>query len=223
VRFFKAATQRQTQSSSSSASNKSWTLTTILPAPYRTSTILPPPRAPSSFTEATYIGLYTFIISLITLSGGSIPEQKLDRYLRRVNADSYTPIDRTDALLARLVKDGYLIKNRDVDGGEEVIEYFVGARGKIEVGDMGVAGLTKKVYGFEEEEGGGGPEREEFDAKLKRSLGLKEMAVKKDENGVAASASGSGSGNRDGGGRKGHGNARGRRHNDDEDMEDESD
>jgi hypothetical protein len=33
-------------------------------------------------------------------------------------------------------------KTREMDGGEEVIEYVLGPRGKIEVGTSGVAGLV---------------------------------------------------------------------------------
>lgn len=91
----------------------------------------------------------------------------------------YTPIDRTDRLIQRLCKDGYLVRNRETDGGEEVIEYMVGPRGKIEVGESGVAGLVREVYGRP------GPttttgevrngtqqneEEDEFERRLERSL-----------------------------------------------------
>ncbi|WEW55253.1 hypothetical protein PRK78_000682 [Emydomyces testavorans] len=161
-----------------STSSKTWTLVSTLPPAYRIPEILPPSKAPSSALESSYVALYTFIISLISLSGGCIAEQKLDRYLRRVNADSYTPLDRTEKLLARLCKEGYLVRNRDVDGGEEVIEYLVGPRGKIEVGVGGVAGLVGEVYGFGRVNAvqGGVDEAamEEFEQKLRRSLGIKE-------------------------------------------------
>jgi DNA-binding PadR family transcriptional regulator len=119
----------------------------ILPSAFRVPEILPPAKAPSVFSESTYTALYTFLISLITLSGGSIQEQKLDRYLQRTNTDQYTPVDRTDRLLQRMCKDGYLVRNREMDGGEEVIEYMVGPRGKTEVGESGVSGLVRTVYG----------------------------------------------------------------------------
>lgn len=119
----------------------------VLPSAFRVPDILPPAKAPSVFTESTYTALYTFLISLITLSGGSIQEQKLDRYLQRTNTDQYTPVDRTDRLLQRMCKDGYLIRNREMDGGEEIIEYMVGPRGKTEVGESGVSGLVREVYG----------------------------------------------------------------------------
>ncbi|PGG97262.1 hypothetical protein GX51_07413 [Blastomyces parvus] len=167
--------------------SKTWTVVSTLPPAYRTPTILPPTRAPSSTTESTYTAIYTFIISTILLSGGSIREQKLDRLLRRVNADNFTPIDRTDKLLARLCKEGYIVRNREMDGGEEVVEYLVGPRGKVEVGVVGVSGLAREVYGFGEGggsntnggDGGGAPvrnqeEMEAFEKRLKRSLGIME-------------------------------------------------
>lgn len=70
-----------------------------------------------------------------------------------------------------MCKEGYLVRNREMDGGEEVIEYMVGPRGKVEVGETGVAGLVRKVYGrtasVEENgtEAGG-----DFEKRLDRSL-----------------------------------------------------
>ncbi|KAE8406940.1 MAGE family-domain-containing protein [Aspergillus pseudonomiae] len=150
-----------------SSTNKSWIVGSTLPAAYRRPEILPPTKAP---WESTYTGLYSFIIAVIMLNGGSLPEQKLDRYLARTNADTYTPIDRTDRLLARMCRDGYLVRMREMDGGEEVIEYMVGPRGKMEVGAAGVAGLVREVYG-----GGNGTaeQREDFEGRLARSLGMK--------------------------------------------------
>ncbi|OKL60571.1 hypothetical protein UA08_04125 [Talaromyces atroroseus] len=156
-----------------STATKSWIVMSTLPSAFRTPEILPPSKAPTSFTESTYTALYTFIISIITLSGGSVLEQKLDRYLMRTNIEQYTPVDRTDRLLQRLCKEGYLIRNKEMDGGEEVIEYMVGPRGKIEVGESGVSGLVRKVYGRDAsstniaEESGS----DDFEARLARSVG----------------------------------------------------
>ncbi|KAL2014779.1 hypothetical protein VTN00DRAFT_2304 [Thermoascus crustaceus] len=194
------AAQRTEKPSSASTSNKSWILTSTLPREYRTPTILPPTKAPSSFTESSYTALYTFLIAVITLNGGTIPEQKLDRYLKRTNTDTYTPVDRTDRLIQRLIKDGYLVRNREMDGGEEVIEYMVGPRGKVEVGEKGVAGLVREVYGRPDPAslaaagGGGGTqngrtaeqqeEMEEFERRLERSIGTRRRrAAEVDGNG----------------------------------------
>ncbi|KAK2743676.1 hypothetical protein FQN57_004785 [Myotisia sp. PD_48] len=173
------------------ASSKTWTVVSTLPTAYKAPEILPPPKVPSSTSESIYVALYTFIISLIMLSGGSIAEQKLDRYLRRVKAETYTPVDNTERLLARLCKEGYLVRNRDIDTGEEVVEYYVGPRGKIEVGRGGVSGLVREVYGFTSTgrpiEGRGGrhgnqrdTELEDFEGRLKRSLGIR-TTVKQEE------------------------------------------
>ncbi|KAJ5993005.1 MAGE protein [Penicillium sp. IBT 35674x] len=131
-----------------STSNKSWNLSTTLPLEYRNPSILVPTKAPSISTESTYTALYSFIIAVIKLNGDRLPEQKLERYLARMNLDQYTPIDKTDKLLQRLCKEGYIVRNREVEGGEETIEYLVGQRGKVEVGSSGVAGLVREVYGY---------------------------------------------------------------------------
>ncbi|KAE8333084.1 MAGE family-domain-containing protein [Aspergillus sergii] len=157
-----------------SSTSKSWIVGSTLPAEYRSPEILPPTKAP---WESTYTGLYSFIIAVIMLNGGSLPEQKLDRYLARTNADTYTPIDRTDRLLQRMCKEGYLVRTREMDGGEELIEYMVGPRGKMEVGTAGVAGLVREVYGVGNTE----EQREDFEGRLARSLGIKAPEPREEE------------------------------------------
>ncbi|KAJ5500448.1 hypothetical protein LT330_002101 [Penicillium expansum] len=165
-----------------SSANKSWIVTSTLPLPYRSPDILIPTKAPSLYIESTYTGLYSFIIAVILLNGGSLAEQKLDRYLARTNAEVGTPVDPTDKLLQRLCKEGYIIKTREMDGGEEVIEYVLGPRGKIEVGTSGVAGLVRTVYGKEKGDHAGltqlqKEELEDFEGKLGRSLGIEPATV----------------------------------------------
>ena len=170
-------------------------MTSALPSEYRKAEILTPARAP---LESTYTGIYTFLIAVILLNGGSLPEQKLDRYLSRMNADTYTPVDRTDRLMQRLCKEGYLVRTREMDGGEEIIEYILGPRGKIEVGTGGVAGLVREVYGRQGavddgDEGMTVAERnshEDFEARLASSLGTKRAAKRQVENGAGAGRSG---------------------------------
>ncbi|OOQ82206.1 hypothetical protein PEBR_39925 [Penicillium brasilianum] len=173
-----------------SASTKSWILTSTLPAAYRSPAIIPPTRAPSTTTESTYTALYSFIIAIILLNGGSLGEQKLSRYLRRMNAEDYTPIDKTDKLLARLCREGYLVRTREMDGGEEVIEFMVGPRGKVEVGTSGVAGLVREVYGRGRDSGANGEDdstqieremRADFEARLRRSLGIAGVQEEEEE------------------------------------------
>jgi melanoma-associated antigen len=100
------------------------------------------------------------------LNNGSLPEAKLERYLKRANADQWTPILSTEKLLQKLSKEGYLEKRRDTSGGEEIIEWVVGPRGKIEVGETGVQGFVRAVYEKS------GQDDEELGRKLERSLGL---------------------------------------------------
>ena len=127
--------QRSQAQSQGSTTSKSWVLCSSLPAKYRDAAVLEPSMVPTSELEAAYTGLYSFLIAVITLSGGQLAEAKLDRYLRRVNADQSTPVDKTEKALARMVKEGYLHRSKETVNGEEVVEYFVGPRGKVEVGE----------------------------------------------------------------------------------------
>ncbi|KAJ9637323.1 hypothetical protein H2201_001718 [Coniosporium apollinis] len=169
-------------------SSNAWVLTSTLPSKFKTPAILPPPRIPTSATESAYVALYTFIISVIYLAGGQLPEEKLERYLKRTNADQTTPVDKTDKLLNRLIKEGYIVRNKDTSGGEEIMEYMVGPRGKVEVGEQGVAGLVRTVYG----EGA----TEELEKRIERSLGLGErnrvVAATATANGTPAEGRGRG-------------------------------
>ena len=142
-------------------------LTSTLPAKFKQPHILPPSQIPTADTESAYTGLYTFIVSIILLSGGQISESKLMRFLRRTNADQSTPIDKTDKLLDRLVREGYIVRIKDNSSGEESVDYTVGPRGKVEIGAQGAAAMVKQVYG----EGAD----EDLDRKLARSLGLNEV------------------------------------------------
>ena len=136
--------------------------------------ILTPSRIPSNGIEAAYTGLYTFIISIILLSPrGSIPESRLERHLKRVNADNYVLNgEKTEKVLKRMEREGYIVKVRERDGGgEESVDYIIGPRGKAEVGERGVAGVIRKVYGKKD------LEADELEKKLVRSLG--EAAIEK--------------------------------------------
>jgi len=134
-------------SGSASAASKSWILRSTLPEKYRIPEILPPPKVPTQEMEAAYVGLYSFIVGVIMLGGGRLPEAKLERYLKRTNADQSTPVDSRDKLLARMEREGYIQRAREMNAGEETVEYLVGPRGKMEIGEAGVAGFVKAVYG----------------------------------------------------------------------------
>ncbi|KAL8647817.1 MAG: hypothetical protein Q9210_005338 [Variospora velana] len=163
----RAAQRTQTQNTLSSSS-KSYILTSTIPASLRTPTILPPPAVPTSASESAYVGLYTFILALIYISPGqSIPESRLEKQLKRMNADNYVLSgEKTEKVLKKMEKEGYILKVRERDGGgEETVDYMVGPRGKAEVGEKGVAGLIRKVWGKL------GPERVDLERRLVRSLG----------------------------------------------------
>ncbi|KAF2433963.1 MAGE-domain-containing protein [Tothia fuscella] len=144
---------------------KYYSLASTLPDKYRTALIMPPPRVPTSEEEATYVGLYTFIVSLIYLKGGNLDEAILDRTLQRVNADQSTPLGKTDELIKRMRKDGYITYIKDVRGDEDIGSYMVGPRAKTEIGGEGVGNLVRTVYGSNTEVAG-------LDKRLEKSLGI---------------------------------------------------
>lgn len=57
--------------------------------------------------------------------------------------------ETTPKMLARMTKDGYIVKTKEqiANGQEEITEWRVGPRGKVEVGNKGVKGLVEHVYG----------------------------------------------------------------------------
>ena len=133
--------------------------------------------------ESQYTGLYSFVVSLILLSGGTLPDNRLERYLRRANieevasANSYNIMagsDKTEKLLKRMERDGYIIKIRDNSSGEETIEWIVGPRGKTEIGSEGVKGMVRTVYGEE-------ANANELNRRLERSLGVSETRARQPE------------------------------------------
>ncbi|KAK5046630.1 hypothetical protein LTR84_007391 [Exophiala bonariae] len=176
-----------TQTKTSTSTTKSWILISVLPPSYKTNpVIIQPAKAPDIGTESSWTAFYTLVISLIYLNNNSLPDQKLSRYLRRLNADTNTPFGMLDKVLQRMQKEGYIEKRRDTVMGEEVTEWFVGPRGKVEVGIRGVTGLVKSVYGHgavplfkrqdeetEEATAVVKVELDELNGKLSRSLGVK--------------------------------------------------
>ena len=139
-------------------------LRNALPDSFRTPATLAPPQAPTSELESVYVGLYTMVIALISLSGGVLSEAKLDRFLKRMNANESTPLDSTEEMLKRMVKEGYLAKVRDTTAGDDLVDYHVGPRGKVEVGEEAVASMVRRVYS--------GASLDDLDERLNRSLGI---------------------------------------------------
>lgn len=144
-----------------------WVLQTTVPEQYRIPEVIGPSRRPAKAEDdraAAYVGLYTMVIALITIAGGRLPEGKLSRALKRMNAEQTTPVDTTDKTLALMIKDGYIAKVRESVGGDETLDYIVGPRGKVEVGREGFADVIRAIYGDSDEEA------EELEKKIKRTL-----------------------------------------------------
>ena len=172
----RAAQRSGTQGSSTS---NAYILTSILPARYRKPSVLRPSQIPSSGAEASYVGLTTFILALIYLSPSqTISESRLEKHLKRMNADNYVLAgEKTEKVLKRMERESYIVKVRERDmGGEESVEYVIGSRGKVEVGERGVAGLVKAVYGKKD------AEADELERRLVRSLG--DVVLEKKKNSV---------------------------------------
>ena len=161
----RAAQRSGTQGSSTS---NAYILTSTLPARYRKPSVLRPSQIPSTGAEASYVGLTTFILALIYLSPSQTSsESRLEKHLKRMNADNYVLAgEKTEKVLKRMERENYIVKVRERDGGgEESVEYVIGSRGKVEVGERGVAGLVKAVYGKKD------AEADELERRLVRSLG----------------------------------------------------
>lgn len=161
----RAAQRSGTQGASSS---NAYILTSTLPARYRNASVLQPPQISSTGAEASYVGLTTFILALIYLSPSqTLSESRLEKHLKRMNADNYVLAgEKTEKVLKRMERENYIIKVRERDGGgEESVEYVIGPRGKVEVGERGVAGLVRGVYGKKD------AEADELDRRLARILG----------------------------------------------------
>lgn len=169
LRDRRAAAQRGGAGKGSS----SYVLVSILRRDMRIPEVVAPSLMPTAKDEASYVGLYTFIISCIALSGGSISNEKLLRNLRRLNAEENTPVDTTENMLAKMVRQGYVVRHKDSTSGDEAVNWMVGPRGKIEVGDGGVKGLVKAVYG------GNAPV--DLGERLHVSLGTREASAEREE------------------------------------------
>ncbi|KAF1924036.1 MAGE-domain-containing protein [Didymella exigua CBS 183.55] len=151
---------------SQSRASGMWVLQTTVPAQYRLAPAIGPARRADGAEDdaaAAYVGLYTMVIALVTIGGGRLPEGKLDRALRRMNAEQTTPVGTKDATLALMVRDGYIVKVREAVGGDETVDYMVGPRGKVEVGAEGFAQLIRAMYGDDGDVG-------DVEGKIKRTL-----------------------------------------------------
>ncbi|RGP78655.1 non-structural maintenance of chromosome element 3 [Fusarium longipes] len=163
----------------------SYILTSTLPEAYRTAVILGPSKTPSADDEATYAAFYTLVITLILLSGGELSEQKLKRHLSRMNADQNVSMDKTEIILKKMERQGYVIKRVERpplgQDGEHTTTWHVGPRGKEEVGLGGVMGMTREVYGESWDE--------EMEKKMRASLNIRQPQQNIESEGADAEAS----------------------------------
>ncbi|OAA45058.1 MAGE protein [Metarhizium rileyi] len=146
----------------------SYILTSTLPDDYRIAAIIKPSQIPTSDDEATYAAFYTLVVSFIWLNGGELSEQKLRRYLLRLNADQNVSSEKTEITLKKMEKHGYVVKRTERpplgQDGDQTITWHVGPRGKEEIGLDGVIGLVRELYGVSSDD---------LEKKLRASLGIK--------------------------------------------------
>ncbi|KAI5814731.1 MAGE family-domain-containing protein, partial [Pyronema omphalodes] len=139
----KLSQRRAAASSSSTATSKNYILTSILPSEYRIPSIM----SPASFQDSTYLGLVSFVVALVYQNGRVLPQNKLYRYLKRMNADEYTPIGTTEKVLQMMQRHGYIVRVTDTQGDETSYDYHLGPRAKKEIEEGGVLEMIKEVYG----------------------------------------------------------------------------
>lgn len=149
----------------------SYILCSTLPAAYRNATIIPPSKIPSTDEEATYVAFCVLVVSCIWLNAGELSDQKLRRYLVRLNADRNVSMEKTDVTLKKMERQGYVIKRVDRppigQDSEQTVTWHVGTRAKEEIGLDGVIGMVKEVFG---------DSTPDLDKKLRASLGVREQA-----------------------------------------------
>lgn len=113
------------------------------------------------------MGFYTWMVSLIVLSGGELSDSKLRRYLGRMNAAQNLPMDKTDNVLTKAVRQGYVDKvvEKSDHGEEDTVTWCIGPRGKTEIPAESIAGFVRAVWG---------DIPDDLEKKLSKSLGLRE-------------------------------------------------
>ncbi|KAG9242140.1 MAGE family-domain-containing protein [Calycina marina] len=140
--------KKAAQKSKSVATSTSYILKSILPAEYQSPKIIPPSTIVSASEEASYVGLCTMIVTLISMSPQQqCLEAKLLSYLAKLNLDTYMLGEKTAVILKKMSAQGYIYKSVEKTPDDETILWLVGPRGKIEIGNDGIAGFVSEVYG----------------------------------------------------------------------------
>lgn len=127
-------------------------MVSILPAAFRTPSLIPPSHTPTAEAEATYTGFYTLVVTLILLHGGEITDPKLRKHLKRLNADTHLGSHKTADVITRMERHGYIVKKVEKDAysagdDDRNSSYLVGPRGKVELMPENVADFVRAVYG----------------------------------------------------------------------------
>lgn len=79
-----------------------------------------------------------------------MPNAKFEQVLHRLNCDkNMGRLDTTPNVLKKMQTQGYLVRTVEKGGDDEQIDWSVGPRGKMEIGNKGIAGLVTEVYGEE--------------------------------------------------------------------------
>jgi len=73
-------------------------------------------------------------------------------------------MDKTANVLQKMQRQGYIVGTVDKSGDDDTIEWRVGPRGKVEIGNKGTQGLVNMVYGDSAPE--------DLQQRIHRSLGM---------------------------------------------------
>jgi hypothetical protein len=116
------------------------------------------------------------IIAIIHMSPNhTIPNAKLESVLARLNlSKNMGSLDSTPNMIAKMSRQGYIYKSVEKTQDEEQIDWYVGPRGKMEIGNQGIIGLVREVYGEDAPE--------DLQKRLHKSLGVEMGTISKDEN-----------------------------------------
>lgn len=148
----------------------SWVVSSILPSSFHQPGIISPAADGRANEDQTFTAIYTMIVACIALNGGTLPDAKMERYLRRLGMEDSTPVsgyEKIDKLVQRLIAHGYIVRTKETIGvgGEEEITWSLGPRGKVEVGAPGVRGMVEAIYAT-----GPSESESELSRRIERSL-----------------------------------------------------